>query len=96
MDAPRYTAKEIEDGLYSGMDPDAELVAALYYDRLAAENAELKRDADRGRYMLKHGSWYRNDDEKQTRMAVLVPYGNDLSCYATREAAIDAAMKEQT
>lgn len=46
MDAPRYTAKEIEDGLYSGMDPDAELVAALYYDRLAAENAELKRRLD--------------------------------------------------
>lgn len=37
MEAPRYTAKEIEDGLYSGMDPDVELVAAQYYDAIAAE-----------------------------------------------------------
>lgn len=43
MEAPRYTAKEIEDGLYSGMDPDVELVAAQYYDALTAERDELQR-----------------------------------------------------
>lgn len=46
MEAPRYTAKEIEDGLYSGMDPDVELVAAQYYDALAAENTELRGKLD--------------------------------------------------
>lgn len=43
MEAPRYTAKEIEDGLYSGMDPDVELVAAQYYDQMKAERDEWKR-----------------------------------------------------
>jgi hypothetical protein len=46
MEAPRYTAKEIEDGLYSGMDPDVELVAAQYYDALTAERDELRRRLD--------------------------------------------------
>lgn len=43
MEAPRYTAKEIEDGLYSGMDPDVELVAAQYYDQMKAERDEIQR-----------------------------------------------------
>ena len=46
MEAPRYTAKEIEDGLYCGMDPDVELVAAQYYDALTAERDELQRRLD--------------------------------------------------
>lgn len=46
MEAPRYTAKEIEDGLYSGMDPDVELVAAQHYDALTAERDELQRRLD--------------------------------------------------
>lgn len=45
MEAPRYTAKEIEDGLYSGMDPDVELVAAQYYDALRAELARVKAES---------------------------------------------------
>jgi len=54
MEAPRYTAKEIEDGLYSGMDPDVELVAARYYDALAAENTELRRRLDKICEYAKH------------------------------------------
>jgi len=46
MQAPRCTAKEIEDGLYCGMDPDVELVAAQYYDALTAERDELQRRLD--------------------------------------------------
>ena len=46
MEAPRYRAKEIEDGLYSGMDPDVELVAAQYYDQMKAERDELQRRLD--------------------------------------------------
>lgn len=45
MEAPRYTAKEIEDGLYRGMDPDVELVAAQYYDTLRAELARVKAES---------------------------------------------------
>jgi chromosome segregation ATPase len=57
-----------------------------------AEVAELRKDAERGRYMIKHGEWFRSAE--RTHLAVCVPQGSDLSCYATREMAIDAAMKE--
>ena len=45
METPRYTAQEIEEGLYSGMDPDVELVAAQYYDALRAELARVKAES---------------------------------------------------
>jgi hypothetical protein len=50
------------------------------------------KDAERGRWMIKHGGWYRNDEDRRTQLMVTVPYGADLSCVAAREAAIDAAM----
>jgi hypothetical protein len=59
---------------------------------LEAENAELRKDAERGRYMIKHGEWFRSAE--RTHLSVCVPHGSDLSCYATREMAIDAAIKE--
>lgn len=62
---------------------------------LRAENESLRKDAERGRHVLKYGAWYRDDEEQRTMLKVLVPYGSDLSCYATRENAIDAAIREQ-
>ncbi len=58
---------------------------------LQAEVERLREDAERGRYMIANGGWYRSDE--QTRLSVLVPHGSDLSCRAMREAAIDAARK---
>ena len=51
------------------------------------------KDAERGRFMIKNGCWLRG--EEQTHLAVLVPQGLGLSCYVTREAAIDAAIASQ-
>ena len=59
------------------------------------ELAALRADAARGRWMLGNAEWWCDTIEKRTHLTVLVPYGADLSCYATREAAIDAAMKER-
>ena len=69
----------------------ARLLADL--DALRVRLAEVEKDAARGRFMIDNGCWHRGDE--QTHLAVLVPQGSDLSCYAMREAAIDAAMKEQ-
>ena len=59
---------------------------------LVSENARLREDAERGRYMIEHGCWHRG--EEQTHLAILVPQGSDLSCYATRARAIDLVRKE--
>ena len=67
--------------------------AGILLDRLAQaewERDALRADAERGRYMLKHAGWYRS--EGRTQLCVTVPAGSDLSCYATRQAAIDAAL----
>ena len=82
---PRERAKSVENGiqvLVSRMDKQiAELERQL---------AECQKDAERGRYMIKNGAWHRG--EEQTHLAVLVPQGSDLSCYAMRQQAIDAAI----
>ena len=62
---------------------------AAEVDRMRVNAAALRKDAERGRHMIEHGCWHRG--EEQTHLAVLVPQGSDLSCYAMREAAIDAA-----
>ena len=62
-------------------------------DALRTRLVEVEKDAARGRFMIDNGCWHRGDE--QTHLAVLVPQGSELSCYAMREAAIDAAMKEQ-
>ena len=66
---------------------------------LAAKNAEceaLREDAERGRWMVERGSWMRSD-EGHTHLYFMVRVADnaDLSCRATREDAIDAAMKEK-
>ena len=53
---------------------------------------ELEADAARGRHLLENGCWHRSED--QTHLAVLVPHGSDLSCYAMRVVAIDRAMSK--
>ena len=58
---------------------------------LEAQLAEAQADAERGRFMIANGGWYRS--EEQTHLAVLVPHGSDLSCVAMRRDAIDTAMK---
>jgi hypothetical protein len=74
------------------LDEYAQQHADTCTEALRAERDRLAVDAARGRYMLKHGSWHRG--EEQTHLAVLVPQGSDLSCYAMREAAIDAAREK--
>ena len=63
---------------------EQELAAALAY----------KQDAERGRFMIANGSWWIRAEER-THLAVLVPQGSDLSCYAMREKAIDAARTQE-
>ena len=60
-------------------------------DAQAAQIEALRADAERGRYMLKNAGWYRFAEDR-TMIVVQVAPGSDLSCYAMREAAIDAAM----
>ena len=74
------------------MTDDATYRRAIQERDLAlAECERLRADAERGRYMIENGCWHRGD--AQTHLAVLVPPGSDLSCYAMREVAIDAARK---
>jgi hypothetical protein len=71
---------------------DGHTTEQKYNERLLAlpdsELAECREDAERGRFMIEHGSWIRGEI---TYLAVPVPQGSDLSCYATRQNAIDAA-----
>lgn len=53
------------------------------------------KDAQRGRWMLEHGAWHREWDDRFDYIAVPVAKGTDLSGYALREIAVDAAMKER-
>ena len=62
-------------------------------EKMRAERDALREDAERARFMLKNASWHRDDEERRTRLCVQVPYGSDLSCYAMRQDAIDAARK---
>lgn len=73
--------------------PDVVLELLADLDALRTRLVEVEKDAARGRFMIDNGCWHRGDE--QTHLAVLVPQGSELSCYAMREAAIDAAMKEQ-
>ena len=59
--------------------------------------AAYKADAERWRYInTKNNIWRREDlDEPCSLLCVVLPYGADLSCRATREEAIDAAIREQ-
>ncbi len=64
-------------------------------ERAEAECERNRKDSERGRFMLKHVEWRRNSEYRTAHLAVAVPFDSDLSCYATREAAIDAAIQEK-
>lgn len=58
-------------------------------EKWEAEAAALRVDAERGKWMIDHAEWWRDGNE--TRMVIRVADKADLSCYAMRELAIDAA-----
>ena len=66
-------------------------------DELRAEIARLREDAERGRWMINNGSWMRDQNESERTektwmyFRIQVADGADLSCLATRRAAIDVA-----
>lgn len=83
-----------------GIDKDAAgFVVYHTQDALCSEAADeierLRKDAERGRWMIKHAAWHRVDriGERHASMVVRLPYESDLSCVAMREIAIDAAMQ---
>lgn len=66
-------------------------------DRASLSSSEKdEADAKRGRWMLKNAAWHRlnvdGPDPLRAFLEIEVAAGADLSCYATREAALDAAM----
>lgn len=87
-DVQHYRTENEEQARLLGISSERELA-------LRAEVERMRKDAARGKYMIAHSAWHRSDEEKSTTMVVSVPYGSDLSCYAMREAAIDAAMKKE-
>lgn len=61
---------------------------------LAASQAECERlrgAAERGAYVVEHGGWIRSERDGCAYMTIKLPLDADLSCIATRRAAIDAA-----
>ena len=64
----------------------------------SCELAEVEAERDALRGLLRSGEWRRERDEvlgtERTYLAVRVADGADLSCPATRDAAIDAALEK--
>jgi len=63
-----------------------------------AEVEALRADAERWRYInTRNNVWRRHNTagEEHSALCVILPYGADLSCRATREIAIDAARAAQ-
>lgn len=61
---------------------------------LREENERLRKDAERGQFLVEHGEWFRHNHDTAhayALLAVRLPYTADLSCKAMREDAIDAA-----
>lgn len=58
----------------------------------------LRADAERGSYVVRNGGWIRSERDGCAYLTVRLPLAADLSCVATRRAAIDAARaaKEQS
>lgn len=68
------------------------IAANKLIDEARAEAAALRQNAHRGAWMIKFAEWWRDGDE--TRMVIRVADKADLSCYAMREIAIDAAIDQ--
>ena len=65
--------------------------AAKQYEEIE----RLKPDAERGRFVVEYGGWYRSKDQGDGLM-IRVPHGTDLSCKALREMALDRAAGNST
>jgi hypothetical protein len=66
---------------------------------LRAKVVELEKDAARWQYIIKRNNEWRrfigdDMDKPYSMLCVRLPFEADLSCRATCEMAIDAAMKE--
>lgn len=67
---------------------------AVAVDKLREENERLRKDAERGQFLVERGEWFRHNHDTPHAYALLairLPYTADLSCKAMREDAIDAA-----
>ena len=65
-----------------------------HYKELREENERLRKDAERWRYFIGRGEWFRHDHgtpDAHALLAIRLPYTADLSCKAMCEFAIDAA-----
>ena len=65
--------------------------AGLQEEELRAQVAQYKEDAERWRWAIKHAEWHRS--ERAAYISIPVDRAADLSCHATRIAAIDKARK---
>ena len=99
-----YKVPTPQDSLESQiMDPnfpknEREWWASEEITRLRAEVEALRADAERWRYInTRNNVWRRHitAGEEHSALCVILPYGADLSCRATREIAIDAARAAQ-
>jgi hypothetical protein len=61
--------------------------------------AEARNGEERGKWMLNNCEWHRYEGDDRYKpyslLCIRLPYDADLSCYAMRKAAIDAARKEE-
>ena len=88
--------KDRDDVLASYADACKQLLEAEKAgDEARAEVERLRADAERWRYFVTHCQWFRHHDEdgSYSTMSTRLPYDADQSCVATRNAAIDAALK---
>lgn len=85
-------------GLYHDGCGNAQCARDHLVVHLTAEVEALRADAERWRYINeRNGEWRRFEadgpDPAYSMLCVRLPYDADLSCRATREIAIDAAIK---
>ena len=85
-------------GLYHDGCGNAQCARDHLVVHLTAEVEALRADAERWRYInTRNNVWRRHNTagEEHSALCVILPYGADLSCRATREIAIDAARAAQ-
>ena len=66
-------------------------LASWVADLVRREVEQYQRDAEKYRWCIAHAAWHRS--EGLAHVAISVAYDSDLSCYATRDIAIEAAIR---
>ena len=86
--------REERDSWRNGYQNATAICAAEAGERYKAESAlaTVTAERDRLRQLLHSGEWFRCDNDGRTHLAVRVADFADLSCKATRDDAIDAAL----